>query len=759
MRRNNFSDIYRFIFFGFFILSTNFYPQTVNDNISKYNIEWLTPSKDFTGSMPIGNGDIGLNVWVEENGDVLFLIGKTDSYDENSTLLKLGRIRLRFTPNPFISNNSFKQVLHIDKGEITINEGNQINTRIWVDANNPVINVETDGNADFKQEVFLETWRDSIYQMKTTEVSDLFKNLYGPDKYSTYYFPDVYKQNDTQIKWYHHNHKPENDGYEINMKLQGLDDNFNKQTHPLYGRIFGAILEGENFIVQNEKKLITKSNSSNHNFSIYVLTQHPSTIEKWESAIDSLASTYKKKNKNSLIANHHQWWNEFWDRSFVNITSSNDKNDSSAFIVSRAYNLSRYLNACAGRGSIPIKFNGSIFSYGTKDNPDYRRWGGPGFWFQNQRLIYYPMFAQGDFDLMQAWFNMYHNILPLQKDRTKRFFNHEGAFFPETITFWGTEVSGHYGWTPFNERQSPNAECTYLTFYWQNSIEQILMMFDYYEYTQDSVFALNVLIPQSEEVMKFYKFHYQMDNLGKFHFGPAQSLETYHVAFNPLPEIAGLNYTLNKLMSLPNSYVTDEQKDLWKFIYDHLPPLPMRKDVTKNILTPANFYDMKMNIENPELYAVFPYRLFGIGKPDIETALNTFDARLHKEEYCWHQNAVDAALLGLIDTVKNLVTNRSLYTNYNKSRFPAMWNDFHDWIPDVDHGGNLQLAINYMLLQCEGKEVRLLPSWPKDWDVEFKLHAPYKTIVEAKVVKGKLEYLNVTPKDRLENLIVPEQFK
>ena len=33
--------------------------------------------------------------------------------------------------------------------------------------------------------------------------------------------------------------------------------------------------------------------------------------------------------------------------------------------VSRSYTLQRYMNACAGRGAYPIKFNGSIF---TVDN-------------------------------------------------------------------------------------------------------------------------------------------------------------------------------------------------------------------------------------------------------------------------------------------------------------------------------------------------------------------------------------------------------
>jgi hypothetical protein len=37
-------------------------------------VVWDTPSRDSSGSMPLGNGDIGLNVWVEEEGDLLFYL-------------------------------------------------------------------------------------------------------------------------------------------------------------------------------------------------------------------------------------------------------------------------------------------------------------------------------------------------------------------------------------------------------------------------------------------------------------------------------------------------------------------------------------------------------------------------------------------------------------------------------------------------------------------------------------------------------------
>ena len=112
------------------------------------NVVWTSPSKDSSGSMPLGNGDIGLNVWVEGGGDLLLYVGKTDSWDENSRLLKLGRLRLQFSHNPFSAGKPFRQVLRTEEGAIEIaagQDGRELRVRLWVDANRPVVRIETEG--------------------------------------------------------------------------------------------------------------------------------------------------------------------------------------------------------------------------------------------------------------------------------------------------------------------------------------------------------------------------------------------------------------------------------------------------------------------------------------------------------------------------------------------------------------------------------------------------------------------------------------
>ena len=90
--------------------------------------------------MPCGGGDIGMNVWVEE-GDVLFYLSRSGTFDENNCLLKQGRFRIRLSPNPFKETKEFRQELMLNDGFVEISaEGTRI--QIWADVFHPVVHVE-----------------------------------------------------------------------------------------------------------------------------------------------------------------------------------------------------------------------------------------------------------------------------------------------------------------------------------------------------------------------------------------------------------------------------------------------------------------------------------------------------------------------------------------------------------------------------------------------------------------------------------------
>lgn len=716
------------------------------DALCSYDVTWDSPSHDASGSMPLGNGDLAVNVWVDPSGDVLLLLAKTDAWDENSLLLKLGRVRIRLSPSPLSAGAIFEQKLRLSSAEITIRLGDA-RLRVWADANAPVIRVDVDSESDSVVTATVECWRDEPRTIKT-QTGDMFRQLGGADPHPTVVHPDQFFDDADSVTWCHHNAAREPDAYAVNMRLQGLGDLVGKLPHPLTGRTFGATVAGDGF-EKLDRRSLRSAPRRTHTLTICALTEHPSTPERWRDSVRTLARTHATPDK----AAHDAWWRDFWSRSHVIVTSPS-KNPVFAephYTITRAYILQRFMNACAGRGAQPIKFNGSVFSYGKPDDPDFRRWGGPGFWFQNQRLIYWPMLADGDWESFRVFARTYLDQLHTQRHRTRTYYNHPGAHFPETATFWGAEVSAHYGWTPFHERTTPEAECRYVRYYFCGALELSLMLHTWYEYTQDESIVRDFLLPIASEVIEFYAHHYPRDASGYMRIEPSQSLETWQDATNPTPDVAGLRYLLPRLIALPG--VDAERRERWSRLLESVPSIPTTEQHGVRLIAPAERFRMLKNVENPELYCVFPHRLYGLGKPDLALARQTFAARRHVEHTCWHQDDIQAAYLGLTHTAKANITRRASAESHSESRFPAFWNAFHDWIPDMDHGGVLQTAMQAMLLQCEGDQILLFPAWPAEWDVDFKLHAPKQTVVEASLKAGKVVAIKVTPESRASDIV------
>ncbi len=152
-------------------------------------------------------------------------------------------------------------------------------------------------------------------------------------------------------------------------------------------------------------------------------------------------------------------------------------------------------------------------------------------------------------------------------------------------------------------------------------------------------------------------------------------------------------------------------------------------------------------MENPELYAVFPYRLFGLGKPDLSVARLAFERRQFSGNRGWQQDEIQAAWLGLAQTARTQLVERA-GARHEGSRFPAFYGPNFDWVPDQDHGGNLLMALQTMLLQWDGDRILLFPAWPKEWDVEFQLAAPHRTTVRGSLRAGRLESFQIDPPAR-----------
>ena len=709
-------------------------------DLKKYHVLWSGQSSNSSGSMPIGNGDIGANVWVNKEGDVSLLISKTDAFSEIGRLLKIGKIVLRTTPN-VLSGANFTQELDLTNGMIIIKavQGNlQLTLHCRVDANTPSLRIEGSSNIPLQVEVLNQLWR--------TEQ----KPLVGEERHSAYGVGfresgPFLKEKDTVLnkknclEWCHQNRSSI---WQMTLDNQNISAFNSVGKDPLLYQNFGALVGGENFENESPSKIKTSKPTKHFRLNMVVSKMQTPNLAEWETNITNTFSRINKTDNTKSEMFHRQWWNSFWNRHYIIVESATEKENT--FKVTQGYLLQRYMNACAGRGGLPIKFNGSIFTVDVNQqignvkpgfDADFRLWGS-NYWFQNTRLPYWSMYYSGDFELMKAFFKMYTDALPLARFRTKKYFNHQGAYFPETMTPWGSYLIDNYGWDR-KGKQDGVSDNKYIRYYWQSGLELSAMMLEYYDFTNDALFFKSSLLPFIKEIIQFYDLHYKRDGQGKILFSPAQSLETYFEGtINPTPEIAGLKWVISHLLDYPVVKRDADWKAQLKSIFEELPEIPTIQIGNKKALSAGYNLGERMNIEKPELYAVFPYRIFGIGKPQIDFAIEAYQNRFNKEFSGWQQDGIFAALLGLTEEAKRIVTH-NFSTHHAGSRFPGFWGPNYDWVPDQDHGSVSMRTLQNMLVQTEGDKTLLFPAWPKEWDVRFKLNIPGNKTIEGSYDKEK----------------------
>ena len=733
--------------------------------VSGYDVSWNSLGANENDSMPIGNGDIAANVWTEQNGDVVMLLAKADAWTELGKLVKLGRLRLHLDPNPFVGTGPFTQSLKLENASIEITSGGN-SLRVWVDANHPVMHIVAHLEHPAALQVNLELWR-TAHPLRG----------HSPDKGGMYEvgsdFMPVDFEADTvlgpgadSITWCHYN---TNSIYPYVLQHEHLESLTPKYPDPFMRRCFGATLVGAGLVPAADRSLKSSVPQQDFNLDLIALTEtNVDSAQSWKTDLDALVRQIYSTGPRAAWHSHEQWWKDFWNRSWIHV-----EGDADAVKVSQGYAMQRYMIACSSRGAYPVKFNGGLFTVGhdmpdgmdsttTNHNPDFRAWGNC-YWNQHNRLLYWPLIATGDYDLLQPWFNMYLNDLPLEIDRNWLYYHHHGASYPETMFFFGLPSLHDFGWNnPSNQIQS-----RWQRYHIQGSLEVISQMLDYYDNTGDTNFAQHSLVPFADAIVTYYDEHWPRDAAGKIRMSPSQSLETYQLTVvNPTPDIAGLRSIIPRLLNLPHNVTSATQRQSWAKTLDDLPPIPMGRTTAKGkvppfgkgdtnglpTILPAEAYPGTSNSENPELYVAFPYRLYGVGKPDLQLARTAYAARRSPQKTCWGQDGTEAAVLGLADEAQKTVTDE--FSNYGNERFPWFWKPAHDWIPDLDNGGSGMITLQEMLMQCDGRRIILLPAWPRDWSADFKLHAPYETTVEASARNGKIIRLKVTPPSRSKDVAV-----
>ncbi len=338
--------------------------------MNQYNVVWNEVSKDETGQMPIGNGDIAAGVYVLGDGTVNLLLSKSDAFNYQGDLLKTGLVKIRINPNPFTDDVEFTQELDFETGSIKI-KTKSIQIDVWADANHPTYHIDIKG--DKKYEVTVKSEAIKRY--------DGCSYNYGVRKPSQETVQDIFINDKDAIIWCYHvgNHSvysEDLDYYDVEDTRDCIEDPFKYNT-------FGNLIESDALRLENGQLVGTQTEMK---VKIHSHCGKHKAVTDWLEEIKAIAKASPKDYEKAWY-DHQTWWNDFWCRSKIQIQDNRLNNDKrglitsqvvdnkrvsgdSGAIISQSYYFFRYMMASQSRGSYQVKFNGGLFTQPLKVSHD-----------------------------------------------------------------------------------------------------------------------------------------------------------------------------------------------------------------------------------------------------------------------------------------------------------------------------------------------------------------------------------------------------
>ena len=740
-----------------------------SEQLAPYKIAWDTPSKDSLDSMPLsGRLGAGANVWVQD-GSVWFYLAHNGAYDEQRRLLKLGCIRI--TPVDFnLGEAGFYQELDLATGAISIQQGD-FKVSLWFAGEMLVF--ESTSAKPRALEMAFGTWRDQ-------KRDGIRCDMMGAKGTFT---ADHIQASTNGVVWFHRN---ADFPVDLIKKAKGQGIAAEAVLDATTKRVFGgAVVVDGGVSVQVESvaqwqfwegKAWTSCTTarSSHVIAMRLGAKLDAEPAQWAAEARALLAPAARQ---AAKADELKRWTEFWSRSHV-IVNPSARPDDAGWLIGRNYQLFRYMLACNRDGELPLLFNGGIF---TTDNngrikgnnndelptfegkpvtPDFRRWMGCHFMSQNQRWLGWPAVAGGDADLLSPTTRFYRDRARVAADRAKRN-SADGVVYTEPLDVWGL--------CPVGPRPDGLCGAEHLTYHFSMGLENAWMnLLAHF----NSGYPIEEDLPWMLGTVYFYDSFYRAETKkrtgkelsgdGRLVLYPGNGLEYAGDATNPLDGVSGLRALTEGLLRYSKLAGADRQR--LERILDTLPPLPTGKRKGRLALLPAKTYTRPYNRWEPiEMYACWPYRLVGITRPEtLQLARDSWEtvpedrAKLCKQDYSWMANVANMAALAWPEKAKERAIYKLANTVAPQARFPAFFGPGHDWLPDHNWGGAGMTGLQEMLLAPEPRpdgKLHLFPAWPAEWDVDFKLHAPGPTIVQASLKRGQLVSLKVTPPAREKDVV------
>ena len=756
--------------------------------LADYDPAWTGLGESDRSSIPIGNGEVCANVWVESDGIHMYA-SRSDAISELDRTLKLGEFILSFAPNPF-ADSDVRQHLSLRDGCINVRATHgdrQLVVSVFVDADSHAILFRTTSSHPVEACLESRSWR--------TQANDLVQvagNIWGdedrslaPDLAALTESADIVTPLPQGVLVYHRN-----DGSIVPelARIHNVLEMLAELPDLISNRVFGTY-SGASQPVRVEGNCVRSA-------PVRAIDLRVATFSTQSQTVDDIIQSVEMDVWDGAAAQARTFchWSAFWSKSWIFVSgdtpargrmtpvvedaaASNVLPTADPFVgsqITRAYVLTKWMHACGLGGSLPMLYNGALFTtmpgagrhlsldaFGVAFtaapsgrptlglNPDERSWTTEHLW-QNLRLHYYSVLARGEVDALLPLFTYFHRFWRLNRFRARRHHHAAGQWSTEMTLSCGLQSPAIYG------LDRHGLDDIDVTNRWGGSInlspglELCKLMMDYWRFTGDDAFLADEIIPYARDLIDFARSRYAAPGRGRLQFGPLNSLETYFDTINPIAVVAGYHRLVSDLHDVPESF-RGEIPALDAF-EGSLPNLPTEPDGQS--LAPATAYTAeRQNVESPELYAIFPFDLRG----EVSDAMlqQTWDkcrrvsgafrpATLGEPVGTpsfagWQYLAPTAVLLGRIAEAIEALTENCSLGNPGFS-FPAMWGPIYDAVPDVDHGANILNTLHLLVEECiTNPQAR--SKLPAEWVIDFQVFSPTGDVRTGRVEAGAITFI------------------
>lgn len=535
-----------------------------------------------------------------------------------------------------------------------------------------------------------------------------------------------------------------------------------------------------------------------------VLTMYAATAASFNPSEDVVKAAVSKleaarqKGFTSLLHDNRSWWQQFWQRSYIQLHSP----DKQADYVSQHYAWYLYVMGSSSRGLFPVKFNGMLWS----TNGDDRKWGHL-YWGANQSCLYNALFQTNHLDLLDPMFDMYSRAYDSYATAARQQWGSQGIYIPETTGFDNTPVLPdsiaaemrdlYLVRKPWEQRSSAFTEYAYTKmpflsrWNWKKDegwkegrwhtgsksnstfghVSHIFsrgakIAYQYwlrYEYTQDTAWLRQRAYPMLKGVAEFYRNfpNVRKEKDGRYHIYHINDNESIWDGHNTVEEISAMRGIFPVLLKAARLLHTDsDMVPVWQEFLDHLSPLPEQTAGGQTTWTRSLLPVLQGKPDWHPDGNTMPIWFFDLctleSMPAVQQVGNNtyntyFDNGIDSTAGVYVLSKIPAtgALLGRPEAIQYLVPNQlRRRTNEEVLRNRMDLSEGYQ-TTNIQRLGRaaeaLQLALCQSVPAGPGQEtvIHVFAAWPRTWDAQYTLLCRGGFVVTSVMQQGNIPFVKL----------------